>query len=73
MAKLFAGDLAQKLLYDCMQLGDIFGYTTEFPINRMWTDSHLVSIGAGTSEIIKEILLKLENLYQTLSCYLNSR
>ena len=62
MAKLFAGDLAQKVLYDCMQLYGGFGYTTDFPISRMWTDTRLVTIGAGTSEIMKEILIKLENL-----------
>ncbi len=62
MAKLFAGDLAQKVLYDCMQMYGGFGYTTEFPISRAWTDSRLITIGGGTSEIMKEILIKLEGL-----------
>ena len=62
MAKLFVGDLAQKVLYDCMQMYGGFGYTTEFPISRAWTDVRLITIGGGTSEIMKEILVKLEGL-----------
>ncbi len=62
MAKLFAGDLAQKVLYDCMQMHGGFGYTTEYPIGRAWTDSRLITIGGGTSEIMKEILTKTEGL-----------
>lgn len=62
MAKLFAGDLAQKVMYDCLQLHGGFGYTTEYPIGRAWTDTRLVTIGAGTSEVMKEILVKLYGL-----------
>jgi citronellyl-CoA dehydrogenase len=62
MAKLFAGDLAQKVIYDCMQAHGGFGYTTEYPIARAWTDARLITIGGGTSEIMKEILTKLEGL-----------
>ncbi len=62
MAKLFAGDLAQKVLYDCMQMYGGFGYTTEYPISRAWTDVRLITIGGGTSEIMKEILTKIEGL-----------
>ncbi|TVR00371.1 MAG: acyl-CoA dehydrogenase [Deltaproteobacteria bacterium] len=62
MAKLFAGDLSQRVMYDCMQLHGGFGYTTEYPIGRWWTDARLITIGGGTSEIMKEILVKLEGL-----------
>jgi len=62
MGKLFAGDLAQRVLYDCMQMHGGFGYTTEYPIGRAWTDARLITIGGGTSEIMKEILIKLEGL-----------
>lgn len=62
MAKLFAGDLAQKVIYDCMQMYGGFGYTTEYPISRAFTDVRLITIGGGTSEIMKEILVKLEGL-----------
>ncbi len=62
MAKLFAGDLAQRVIYDCQQIYGGFGYTTEYPISRAWTDMRLITIGGGTSEVMKEILTKLEGL-----------
>lgn len=62
MAKLFASDLSQRVMYDCMQICGGFGYTTEYPIGRFWRDARLHTIGAGTSEIMKEILIKLEKL-----------
>ncbi len=62
MAKLFAGDLAQRVIYDCQQMHGGFGYTTEYPISRMFTDIRLLTIGGGTSEVMKEILTKLEGL-----------
>ena len=62
MSKLFAGDLSQKVMYDCMQMYGGFGYTTEYAIGRAWTDARLITIGGGTSEVMKEILVKLEGL-----------
>ena len=62
MAKLFAGDLAQRVIYDCQQMHGGFGYTTEYPISRMFTDIRLLTIGGGTSEVMKEILTKIEGL-----------
>jgi citronellyl-CoA dehydrogenase len=58
MAKLFATDLDQKVMYDCMQVMGGFAYTTEYPIGRAWRDARLNTIGAGTSEIMKEIIAK---------------
>jgi citronellyl-CoA dehydrogenase len=62
MAKLFASDLSQRVAYDCMQIFGGFGYTTEYPISRIWRDARLHTIGAGTSEIMKEIIAKEEKL-----------
>jgi alkylation response protein AidB-like acyl-CoA dehydrogenase len=61
MAKLYASELAQRLSYDCMQIFGGFGYTTEYPISRYWRDLRLYTIGAGTSEIMKEIIAKEES------------
>ena len=58
MAKLYASELCQKVAYDCMQIYGGFAYTTEYPIGRFWRDVRLHTIGAGTSEIMKEILAK---------------
>ncbi len=58
MAKLFNAELAQKVVYDCMQIFGGFGYTTDYPIGRLWRDVRLFTIGGGTTEIMKEILSK---------------
>jgi citronellyl-CoA dehydrogenase len=62
MAKLFAGDLAQRVAYDCQQLFGGMGYVDETPVARAWRDLRLITIGGGTSEIMKEIIGKLEGL-----------
>jgi citronellyl-CoA dehydrogenase len=59
MAKLFAGDLAQKVAYDCQQFFGGMGYIEETPIARAWRDIRLITIGGGTSEVMKEIISKL--------------
>jgi citronellyl-CoA dehydrogenase len=58
MAKLFAGELLNKVVDRCLQAHGGFGYSDEFPISRMFRDSRLITIGGGTSEIMKEILSK---------------
>jgi len=62
MAKLYTSELSQKVAYDCMQVFGGFGYTTEYPIGRSWRDVRLNTIGAGTSEIMKEIIAKEEKI-----------
>ena len=59
MAKLFAGDLMQKVVYDCQQLHGGMGYVVETPVARAFRDARLLTIGGGTSEIMKEIIAKL--------------
>jgi len=59
MSKLFAGDLLQKVIYDCQQFYGGWGYIEEFPIARAYRDVRLITIGGGTSEIMKEILVKM--------------
>lgn len=58
MAKLFAGDLAQKVVYDCQQFHGGYGYIEEYPITRLSRDVRLITIGGGTSEVMKEIVWK---------------
>jgi citronellyl-CoA dehydrogenase len=59
MAKLFACDLMQKVVYDCQQFHGGMGYVVETPIARAFRDARLLTIGGGTSEIMKEIIAKL--------------
>ena len=62
MAKLVACDLAQRVAYDCMQLHGGMGYVVETDVARAWRDVRLLTIGGGTSEIMKEIVAKAEGL-----------
>jgi citronellyl-CoA dehydrogenase len=59
MAKLFAGDAAQKVAYDCQQFYGGMGYIEETHVARAWRDARLITIGGGTSEVMKEIISKL--------------
>ncbi len=60
MAKLVACDLAQQVAYDCQQFFGGMGYVEETDVARAWRDVRLLTIGGGTSEIMKEIISKLE-------------
>ncbi len=62
MAKLFAGDLAQDVAYDCQQFLGGMGYVEETDLARAWRDVRLITIGGGTSEVMKEIIAKLVGL-----------
>ena len=58
MVKLFTADVAQKVAYDCVQLHGGYGYMREYAIERFFRDTRLMTIGGGTSEVMKEIIAK---------------
>ena len=58
MAKLFAGDLSQQVIYDCQQFHGGYGFMEEYDISRAYRDIRLITIGGGTSEVMKEIIWK---------------
>ncbi len=58
MAKLFAGDLAQRVAYDCLQAHGGYGYMEEYDVSRFTRDVRLITIGGGSSEVMKEIIAK---------------
>ncbi len=58
MAKLYSSDLAQRVAYDCLQAHGGVGYMEEYDLARFTRDIRLMTIGAGTSEIMKEIIVK---------------
>ncbi|MBI2217842.1 MAG: acyl-CoA dehydrogenase family protein [Candidatus Rokubacteria bacterium] len=62
MVKLFAAEMAQRVAYDCVQLHGGYGYMREYPIERFARDVRLLTIGGGTSEIMKEIIAKAMKL-----------
>jgi len=58
MAKLFATRMANRMADEAMQLHGGYGYMMEYSIQRFWRDSRLIRIGAGTDEIMREIISK---------------
>ena len=62
MAKLVAGELSCRVADRCLQLHGGMGYMDECEVSRIWRDARLITIGGGTSEIMREILVKLQNI-----------
>jgi len=58
MVKLFTAEMAQRVAYECVQLHGGYGYMREYPIERFFRDIRLMTIGGGTSEIMKDIIAK---------------
>ncbi len=56
MVKLYTADLAQRVAYDCQQFYGGMGYIEETNIARAWRDVRMLTIGGGTSEMMKEII-----------------
>src|SRR5437879_8408294 len=58
MAKLVVGKVVSDVADKCLQLFGGFGYMAESGISRYFRDSRLIRIGAGTDEVMKEIIAK---------------
>ena len=58
MVKLFTGEMVNRVAYECVQLHGGYGYMREFPVERFARDARLLSIGGGTSEIMRDIIAK---------------
>jgi len=56
MAKLFAAESAQRVAAEILQLHGGYGQMEESPVPRYFRDVAAFSIGAGTSEIMREII-----------------
>jgi acyl-CoA dehydrogenase len=59
MSKLMSTKIADKVIYECLQLLGGYGYMEEYPMARLFRDSRLGPIGGGTSEILREIIAKM--------------
>jgi acyl-CoA dehydrogenase len=56
MAKYWLTESQWRIVDECVQLHGGYGYMTEYPIARMWTDSRVQRIYAGTNEIMLELI-----------------
>jgi alkylation response protein AidB-like acyl-CoA dehydrogenase len=56
MAKLFATESANRACYSAMQMLGGYGYTRDFPVERITRDARITSIYEGTSEVQRLII-----------------
>jgi alkylation response protein AidB-like acyl-CoA dehydrogenase len=58
MAKLFCSELAMRNTTKAVQIFGGYGYTTDYPVERMMRDAKVCEIGEGTSEIQRLVIAR---------------
>jgi alkylation response protein AidB-like acyl-CoA dehydrogenase len=58
MAKLYCSELAMRATTKAVQIFGGYGYTTEYPVERMMRDAKVCEIGEGTSEIQRIVIAR---------------
>ncbi len=58
MGKNFACEVCDQVVFDAVQIHGGYGYAREYVVERLYRDSRILSIGGGTTEIMKEIISK---------------
>jgi butyryl-CoA dehydrogenase len=58
MAKLYASEVAERAAYKAVQIHGGYGYSREYPVERIYRDQRLCAIGEGTSEIQRLVIAR---------------
>jgi butyryl-CoA dehydrogenase len=58
MAKMFATEMAERVCRDAIQIHGGYGYSSEYPVERIYRDARLMTIGEGTSEIQRLVIAR---------------
>jgi alkylation response protein AidB-like acyl-CoA dehydrogenase len=58
MAKMFASEMAEQVCRDAIQIHGGYGYSREYPVERIYRDARLMTIGEGTSEIQRLVIAR---------------
>ena len=58
MAKLFATEMAERVTRNAIQIHGGYGYSKEFPVERLYRDARLMTIGEGTSEVQRLVIAR---------------
>lgn len=56
MAKLFCSELAMRATTKAVQIHGGYGYTKDYPVERMMRDAKICEIGEGTSEVQRMVI-----------------
>ena len=59
MAKLFATEMAERVCRNAIQIHGGYGYSREYPVERIYRDARLMTIGEGTSEIQRLVISRM--------------
>jgi alkylation response protein AidB-like acyl-CoA dehydrogenase len=62
MLKLYAGLAVNRVIDACLQIHGGAGYTADAWVARAWRDARLLRIGAGTDEVMREVVAKAMGL-----------
>jgi butyryl-CoA dehydrogenase len=58
MAKLFASEAAHRVVFDAMRIFGGYGYSPEYPVERLYRETPLMIIGEGTNEIQRLVIAR---------------
>lgn len=58
MAKLFASEMAEKVVHDAIQIHGGYGYLADFPLERIYRDVRVTTIYEGTSDIQRMVIAR---------------
>lgn len=58
MAKLFATEMGERVCRNAIQIHGGYGYSREYPVERIYRDVRLMTIGEGTSEIQRLVIAR---------------
>jgi len=56
IAKLYATEMAERVIYDAIQIHGGYGYSRMYNVERIYRDARLMTIGEGTSEIQRLVI-----------------
>jgi alkylation response protein AidB-like acyl-CoA dehydrogenase len=59
MAKLYASEAAQRIASTCLDLHGGYGFTREYPVEKLYRDAKIGTIYEGTSNMQKQTIAKL--------------
>ena len=58
IAKMFATEMAERVCRNAIQVHGGYGYSSEYPVERIYRDARLMTIGEGTSEIHRIVIAR---------------
>jgi alkylation response protein AidB-like acyl-CoA dehydrogenase len=58
MAKLYASEMAERVIHDAIQIHGGYGYLKDFPLERIYRDCRVASIYEGTSDIQRLVIAR---------------